>query len=112
MNAQMKEYEWVNATARYSPRKVSMFGDLEQLPPNDSAQSESEFRSTSVMQRLINNGFTSFLLEEQYRMHPEIAQFVSNSFYDSTLIDHPSTMSRPSDYKFAQFSRQHLGRTG
>lgn len=55
------------------------------------------------MQRLVVNGAPVDMLEEQYRMHPDIAFFIFTSFYNSRLINDPLTSRRPSDYLRAKY---------
>lgn len=43
--------------------------------------------SRSLFERLHENGFELLLLDEQYRMHPEISEFPRRQFYDSKLKD-------------------------
>ena len=93
--SQMKEYETVNASARFhTAQKISFFGDQQQLPPTHPEVGESEFTNTTFFERLISVGHEVHLLRRQYRMNPEIARFVSQAFCDNRLINDPSTFDR------------------
>jgi len=84
--SQLKDYDFINAITRFmTTKKVSMFGDQAQLGPSEIAASHCEFSSQSVLQRLIDNGHKPIWLTGQYRMHPQIASFISWSFYQSQL---------------------------
>ncbi len=54
--------------------------------------------SQSLFERLVGLGCSPFRLEVQYRMHPELAQFPSNHFYEGSLqngVGEPRHFLRP-----------------
>lgn len=76
----------------YHPGKLVLVGDPKQLAPMiRSNQSHLNFGLT-LMERLMKTGggVPLHLLNEQYRMHPEIAKFPSDTFYDGKVITAPS----------------------
>lgn len=74
---------------RYGCERCIMVGDPNQLPPTVLSQAAASFnyeQSLFVrMQRTHPNSV--YLLNVQYRMHPDISRFPSKEFYDSRLID-------------------------
>jgi len=48
----------------------------------------------SLMERLMS-GQKALLLDQQFRMVPEISSWPARQFYDGLLQDHPSVFSRP-----------------
>lgn len=74
---------------RYGCKKCVMVGDPNQLPPTVLSQKAASFNYEESlfvrMQR--NNPQSIYLLDVQYRMHPEISKFPSAQFYDSKLAD-------------------------
>ena len=77
---------------------VVLVGDQKQLPPtclNNVASNAG--LSTSLFDRLISSGWPCLsmnMLTEQYRMHPLIRSFPSNTFYDRKLTDAPAAQGR------------------
>ena len=73
--------------------KLVLAGDHFQLPPTvlASAAIEAGFQ-TSLMQRLVEHYGSSITrrLDVQYRMHQQIMQFSSATFYENSLVAHPS----------------------
>ena len=112
--SQMKECETVNTTARFhTARRISCFSDQKQLPPTHPEASKSEFTNITSFERLISVGHEVHLLHRQYRMNPEIARFVSQAFYDTRLINDPSTFNRADaalfrPYPTKWYNRAHL----
>lgn len=71
-----------------------MVGDHEQLHPTLLARQLNEMRETakiSVLENLIVKGCPFHLLNQQYRMNPELSQFPNEFFYGNRIQDHPST---------------------
>ena len=66
----------------------------------------------SLMTRLVKTGVPMNMLVEQYRMHPHIADNVSNMFYDSQLINAPSVKWRPEYTIWQTFHHETLLRLG
>lgn len=76
---------------RYGCKKCIMVGDPNQLPPTVLSQKAASFKyEQSLFVRMQNNHKDSvYLLDVQYRMHPEISKFPSAEFYKSKLKDGP-----------------------
>lgn len=74
---------------RYGCKKCIMVGDPNQLPPTVLSQKAASFNYEESlfvrMQR--SNPESVYLLDVQYRMHPEISRFPSAQFYRSKLAD-------------------------
>jgi hypothetical protein len=54
----------------------------------------SPSQNAEHMERLTESGIKSFLLNIQYRMHPDIGDFISTTFYDSKLRTDQSCSNR------------------
>ena len=73
-------------------QQLTLIGDPQQLPPtipgSDQTQDDDgpslKCLSVSLFHRL-QRSLPSFFLDEQHRMHPEIARFPSEVFYDGKL---------------------------
>ncbi|PAV87666.1 hypothetical protein WR25_15429 isoform B [Diploscapter pachys] len=63
-------------------KKVALFGDHHQLPP---LILQKMLASTSIMERMIDNGAPTIMLLTQHRMHSTIAEFPSKAIYDGQL---------------------------
>lgn len=74
---------------RYGCKKCIMVGDPNQLPPTVLSQKAASYNyEQSLFVRMQTNHKDSiYLLNTQYRMHPEISQFPSREFYKSKLLD-------------------------
>lgn len=74
---------------RYGCKKCVMVGDPNQLPPTVLSQKAASYKYEESlfvrMQR--NNADSIYLLDVQYRMHPDISRFPSAQFYNSKLSD-------------------------
>lgn len=104
---------------RYGCKKCIMVGDPNQLPPTVLSQKAASFNyEQSLFVRMQNNYKDSvYLLNTQYRMHPEISKFPSKEFYKSKLLDGPEMdeiNKRPwhkvayyTPYNFFQIDSQH-----
>ncbi|VEU19969.1 DEKNAAC100344 [Brettanomyces naardenensis] len=77
---------------RYGCTKCIMVGDPNQLPPTVLSQKAAAYKyEQSLFVRMQNNFKDSvYLLNVQYRMHPDISKFPSKEFYDSRLLDGPN----------------------
>ncbi|WWC70009.1 uncharacterized protein I206_103953 [Kwoniella pini CBS 10737] len=66
---------------------VAIIGDHKQLPPVIvSPEAHSGGLATSLFERLIHEGnIPSIMLDTQYRMHPSLAAFPSQTFYSGLL---------------------------
>lgn len=74
---------------RYGCKKCIMVGDPNQLPPTVLSQAAASYNyEESLFVRMQRNSPNSvYLLDVQYRMHPEISKFPSAQFYHSRLTD-------------------------
>lgn len=74
---------------RYGCKKCIMVGDPNQLPPTVLSQAAASYNyEESLFVRMQRNNPNSvYLLDVQYRMHPEISKFPSSQFYHSRLSD-------------------------
>lgn len=82
---------------RYSKRLV-LAGDHCQLPPTViSQEAASNGLGVSLLERLLqqeaNPSALSRQLDIQYRMHQQIMEFSSQTFYQGTLVAHPTVAS-------------------
>ena len=74
---------------KYGCSKCVLVGDPKQLPPTVLSREAARFQyEQSLFVRMqANHPNDVHLLDTQYRMHPEISVFPSNTFYDSRLLD-------------------------
>jgi superfamily I DNA and/or RNA helicase len=81
---------------KHSLDRIVLVGDIQQLPPTVLDQDAArDGLSISMIERIQtitehsvrpeDRSFARTLLDTQYRMHPEIADFSNNAFYDSLL---------------------------
>ena len=76
--------------------RLILVGDQNQLPPVVcSPQALQHGLGVSLFSRLAAGGMQPSLLNEQYRMHPKIAEFSSNRFYGGKVQTEVSAESRP-----------------
>ncbi|KAL3238211.1 DNA/RNA helicase SEN1 [Nakaseomyces bracarensis] len=74
---------------RYGGKRCIMVGDPNQLPPTVLSGAASNFKyNQSLFVRMEKNS-TPYLLDVQYRMHPDISKFPSAEFYQKRLMDGP-----------------------
>lgn len=66
-------------------KKWILAGDPCQLPTLIKSP-KAKGLAVSLMERLSQNNYPIHLLEEQYRMHPDIAEYSSQVFYDHKLL--------------------------
>jgi senataxin len=74
------------------PKRLLAVGDPKQLGATIQSRRASDHRlDKSMHQRLMDQcGYNAIMLNVQYRMNPEIAQFPSSEFYQSQLLDGPN----------------------
>lgn len=74
---------------RYGCKRCIMVGDPNQLPPTVLSQTAASFKyEESLFVRMQRQHPESvYLLDVQYRMHPDISAFPSAQFYNSRLTD-------------------------
>jgi len=73
--------------------RLILVGDHKQLPATVfSKLAESHLYSRSLFERLHQSGYPMCILKRQMRMHPAIAQFPSDLFYDGEIETAPNIM--------------------
>lgn len=72
-----------------APRFI-LAGDHKQLPPTILNQEASELESTLFEELITRYPDKSWMLNCQYRMHPDIMEFPSREFYSGNIRAHPS----------------------
>ncbi|KAK3696024.1 DEAD-box type RNA helicase [Vermiconidia calcicola] len=104
---------------KYGCVKCIMVGDPKQLPPTVFSKEAAKFQYEQSLFVRMQNNFANevHLLDTQYRMHPEISVFPSQTFYDGLLKDgkgmaalrqqpwHASALLAP--YRFFDVAGQH-----
>lgn len=70
------------------PRQVILIGDHMQLGPVVlSKEAATGGMNRSLFERMVKLGLRPVRLEVQYRMHPALSQFPSESYYDGKLMN-------------------------
>ena len=77
---------WIWGLLRKELVNLIMAGDPHQLPAQVCDEGKELGHGISMMERLMTIGYKSILLNTQRRMHPTIAQFPNNNFYDGKLL--------------------------
>lgn len=104
---------------KYGCVKCIMVGDPKQLPPTVFSKEAAKFQYEQSLFVRMQSNFPDvvYLLDTQYRMHPDISVFPSRSFYDGLLKDgdgmaglrvrpwHASALLAP--YRFFDVKGQH-----
>ncbi len=104
---------------KYGCVKCIMVGDPKQLPPTVFSKEAAKFQYEQSLFVRMQNNFSDevHLLDTQYRMHPDISVFPSQTFYDGLLKDgkgmlelrkrpwHASGLLAP--YRFFDVTGQH-----
>ena len=104
---------------KYGCVKCIMVGDPKQLPPTVFSKEAAKFQYEQSLFVRMQNNFADevHLLDTQYRMHPDISIFPSQTFYDGLLKDgkgmaglrqrpwHASSLLAP--YRFFDVVGQH-----
>lgn len=104
---------------KYGCIKCVMVGDPRQLPPTVFSKEAAKFQYEQSLFVRMQNNFPNevYLLDTQYRMHPQISLFPSRTFYDGLLKDgqgmaglrerpwHRSALLAP--YRFFDVAGQH-----
>ena len=76
--------------------RLVLIGDQNQLPPVViSSVALERGLGVSLFTRLAAGGLVPALLNEQYRMHPKIAEFSSNQFYSGKVQSRVEPSDRP-----------------
>ena len=109
---QLDEPNTLNSFVRsYSTlRKVILSGDEFQLPPTVISHNLNEaalYRKVSLLERLVNSGVEVIELNVQFRMDPNIANFISRQFYKSRILNANSTRNRGSTEHFKQWVKHY-----
>merc|ERR1719440_1913718 len=77
-------------------RQIVLCGDHCQLPPTVTSDgAKAAGAELSLFERLVHAGIKPHLLETQYRMHPTIAEFPAQHFYDGQLATGIGARDRP-----------------
>lgn len=76
---------WTWSLLRQEVHTLVLTGDTKQLPALVSESGKTMQYGRSMMERLIHLGYPTHLLTVQRRMHPEIARFPNNTFYNGEL---------------------------
>merc|ERR1719313_1832529 len=93
--SQATEYASIVPLCR-GTRQFVLSGDQCQLPPVVSSnEAKAGGAELSLFERLVHAGIKPHLLETQYRMHPTIAEFPAQHFYDGQLATGISPSQRP-----------------
>lgn len=79
-----------------NPQKVLLVGDVHQLPPTVKFPGADQFHyDESMMGRLIKRCEQDyFMLDTQYRMHPDISAFSNHAFYNGEIKDGVNAQDR------------------
>ena len=73
-----------------------LVGDSKQLPPTVVSRAASDAGlQVSLFERMERLGVEVCLLDQQYRMHPKIAEFPSLAFYEGRVGSVPTSKDRP-----------------
>jgi senataxin len=108
---------------KYGCAKCILVGDPKQLPPTvlSKAATRFQYEQSLFVRMQANHPNDVHLLDTQYRMHPEISQFPSATFYDGRLLDGPDMAKlrvKPwhstallSPYRFFDVQGQHQAAT-
>ena len=76
--------------------RLILIGDQNQLPPVVASPKALEHGlGVSLFARLAAGGIEPILLDEQYRMHPKIAEFPSVKFYSGRVRSRVKPDERP-----------------
>ena len=94
--SQGAELDAIIPMVNFDPRRLILVGDHLQLPPVVfSRYAREKGYHRSIFERFIqawgdfdDGSALSVLLNEQYRMHPEIASFPMRYFYDGKVVTH------------------------
>ena len=94
--AQTTELSALVPLAHLRADRLVLVGDQCQLPATAlSLEAETRGLTLSLFQRLVLQGFPSFFLDTQFRMHPRIAEHSSDAFYSSKLLSGVTSAMRP-----------------
>lgn len=70
----------------WNPRRVILVGDHRQLPATTVSNNAVDTRfARSLFERLVDGDVEPIMLEKQYRMHPMIRKYPSDTFYDKKI---------------------------
>lgn len=76
---------------RYGCVQAVLVGDPAQLPPTVMCRAAARRGyDRSLFARLADGGYSTHLLDTQYRMHPALSAFPSSSFYSGRIRDAPA----------------------
>jgi senataxin len=85
---------------------VILVGDHKQLPATTFSENSIETNfSRSLFERMLQGGVKKYMLRVQYRMHPVIRQFPSDTFYGGLITDGNSIKTRQLDPVMTELSK-------
>ncbi|KAL4885518.1 P-loop containing nucleoside triphosphate hydrolase protein [Aspergillus karnatakaensis] len=88
-SAQCLEGDHATAMTLPSLRAVTLVGDPQQLAPTVISKRQNrkrvKYETRSLMERLIKAGYPCLRLNNNYRNHPEILEYFSNSMYEGDI---------------------------
>ena len=88
------------------PKRVILVGDQNQLPATTYSENAIETGfARSLFERLLQAGYQRTMLTIQYRMHPLIRRFPSESFYDGRITDGQNVITRRLDNQMTALSK-------
>jgi senataxin len=94
--------------AHFLPKRVLLVGDPRQLPAFVTSTKAVQLGlDKSLQERLmIDNGHAHFMLDVQYRMHPDICRFPSFKFYHNKLSNGPNVIRKDYVGTYSLLNRQ------
>lgn len=93
----------------HNVESVVLVGDGQQLPPTVKSKEAIKWGlDISLFDRLQALNLKPLLLDTQYRMHPLIAEFSSNTFYGGRVVTGINASERPA-VKGVQWVNQKVG---
>lgn len=100
----------------YGASKLIMVGDHKQLGPTILCEEAAKAGlRRSLFERLIQIGIKPFLLNTQYRMHPDLCMFPSEYFYDGQLRTGaviPKRLDFPTNFFYVCHGKEEVSQSG
>ena len=73
--------------------QLVLVGDYKQLGPCVTPLGQQGGLDMSLFERLLGSGIPAHMLNVQYRMHPDIARWPSNHYYEGRLLNGGNTLT-------------------